>query len=151
MKRILCIIAMVMAVLYLAAGSGVLVFQNLLKPRFLDSEAAMVMTYPASTIAQLLLAGLPCAVLAAVSLAGSHKDSRVLSGVTVAFCSVVLICHSLVSQLLNTVNNSFTARMYGAAYLASLSTVNTLFGYTRILIDAALVLLLISSMMQAKE
>lgn len=140
-----------MAVLYLAAGSGVLVFQNLLKPLFINFDEAMINAYPVSAIAQLILAGLPCAVLAAVNLAGSHKDSRILSGVTVVFCSVVLICHSLVSQILNNINTSVTAMMYGAGYLASLSVVNVMFSFTRILIDAALVLLLISSVMQTKE
>ena len=141
---------MVMAVLYLAAGSGVLVFQNLLNPLFGFGEA-MVRAYPVSAIVQLVLAGLPCAVLATVNLADSHKGSRVLSGTTVVFCSVVLIFHSLVSQMLNNINASAAAKMYGIAYLSSLSTVISMFNYTRILIDAALVLLLISSIMQTRE
>ena len=140
-----------MAVFYLAAGSGVLVFQSLFKPQFINSEAAMVATYPASAVLQLILAGLPCAVLAAVNLAGSYKDSKALSGTTVIFCSVVLILHSPVSQIVNNIHTAAIAKMYGAAYLASLSAVISMFNYTRILIDAALVLLLISSLMQTRE
>ena len=151
MKRILCILSMVMAVLYLAAGSGVLVFQNLFKPQFINYEEAMVATYPASAVLQLILAGLPCAVLAAVNLAGSCKGSKILSGATVIFCSVVLVSHSLVSQIVSNIHTTITARMYGAAYLTSLSTVNLMFNFTRILIDAALVLLLIASMIKTEE
>lgn len=154
MKRILCIIAMVMAVLYLAAGSGVLVFQNPLKSLFWGLKDTMVMTtYPASAIEQLLLVGLPCTVLAALNLAGSHKDSKVLSRITVIFCSVVMIANGLVSAMVYIVDFHIKARIHDnlEVYLPNMSTVNSMFSYTNFFINAALVLLLISSMMQAKE
>lgn len=142
---------MAMAVLYLLIGSGVLIFQDTLKPYFFSYGVEYTKIYPLNAIVQLLLAGLPCTVLAAVNLAGSQKDNRTFPVLAAIYCSTVLIAHSLVIDLISTSETALNATMKGVEYVANLSAVNAMFHWTRIFADAALVLLLISCILHIKE
>lgn len=142
---------MTMAVLYLLIGSSVLIFQDTLKPYFYSYGVEYIKIYPLSAIVQLVLAGLPCTVLAAVNLAGSHRDNRTLPVLAAIYCSTVLIAHSLVIDLISTSETALNTAIKGVEYVANLSAVNAMFDRTRIFADAALVLLLISEVLQIKD
>lgn len=154
MKRIFCVISMAAAILYLLAIGGILVFQNVLVSFFgsiPDTFADSGTVFPVNTMIMLLFAGIPCAVLAAIHLAGSQKDRRILPAATAVYCSVALIFQDLIASVATVLNNMIVARLNGAYYLAKLSVVSTLTTYAGFLIDAGLVFLLISSVMPSKE
>lgn len=154
MKRIFNVLSLAASLLYLLAVGGILVFQNTLASLFLsipDTLGASGTVFPVNTMIRLLFAGVPCAVLAAVHLAGSHRDSRILPAATAVYCSTALILQDLIASVATVFNNMIAARLNGAYYLAKLSAVNNLTGYAGFLIDAGLVFLLISSLFCIKD
>lgn len=148
MKRILSVIAMVAAVLFLMIGTGILFFQDALKSSYFIAE--MITVYPISAVAQLILTGVPCTVLTAINLAGSHAENRGLSLLTCIYCSANLITYDFLFNLVSNAQAMIGGRMNGALYLANLSAVNSMFSQTGILANSALVFLLIVSVMQLK-
>ncbi len=152
MKRIFNVLSLAASLLYLLAVGGILVFQNTLVSFFSgtpDTFAGSGTVFPVNTMILLLVAGIPCAVLAAVSLAGSHNNSRGLTIATAVYCSAVLISKSLLSFIITTGNTMISAHINGASYLAKLAIVNNLTASVGFLLDAGLVFLLIASMKTA--
>lgn len=149
MKRILSVIAMVAAVLFLMIGTGILLFQDALKSSYFIAE--LIFVYPLGAVAQLILTGIPCTVLAAINLAGSHAENRGLSLLTCIYCSANLITHDFLFNLVSNAQVMIGGRMNGTLYLTNLSAVNSMFSQTAILANSALVFLLIVSVMQLEN
>lgn len=151
MKRILSVLAVVSAVLFLITGAGILLLQDALKSSYLSGYENFITVYPINALAQLALTGIPCVVLAAIYLAGSHAESRGFSLLTCIYCSANLIAHSFLLQLISNAHAILGGRLEGAAYLANLSAVNSMFSQTEIFANAALVFLLIVSVTQLEN
>ncbi len=141
--RKLSLVAMISAILYIVLGMGILVFQDLFKPLFLGGGADSIAVYPAGALIQLACVGLPCAVLGAVNLTGSHNGSRLLPLGTAVYSGIVLGFQSLLKTLLNNISTAFAAHLGGTIHLANMSVLIQLFGWIELFSNIALVLLLV--------
>lgn len=136
---------MITAIIYLVVGMGILFFQDAFKPMFMSSSTDYVTIYPASAILRMILVGLPCAVLGAVNLTGSHSSNSYLSLGTAIYSGIVLGLQSFLGTLFSTYDSAIIAHMKGAMYLANLGIMNQLFSWIDLFVNVALVLLLVES------
>lgn len=143
--RKLSLLAMISAVIYLIAGLGILFFQDTFKPLFMGSPADYVTIYPANAILRMITVGLPCAVLGAVNLTGSHSSNSFLPLGTAIYSGIVLGLQSFLGTLFSTYDSAIIAHMKGAMYLANLGIMNQLFSWIDLFVNVALVLLLVES------
>lgn len=145
--RKLSLAAMISAILYLVAGVGILLFQDVFKPMFIGNAGDYVTVYPVDSLLRLALIGLPCAVLGAVNITGSHSKNKILPLGIAIYSGVVLGLQSILGIMFSTVNSVAAARFGGAMYLANLSIVNQLFNWIQVFCNIALVLLLVAGVM----
>lgn len=142
MKKILSIVAIIGAACYLAAGVGILLFQNILKNLVMSGDN-MITVYPLQNVLQLALLGLPCLILGILSLSESAETKMGMDLLLVLYSSIMLVFFASIIEAGARINAMMVARMQGAAALANMSTVSSFFGYIQFLINLSLVMLLI--------
>lgn len=145
--RNLSLAAMTTAIFYLVAGIGILLFQDALKPLFLGS-AEFVTVYPPIALVRLAFVGLPCTILGAINVGGSHSRNRLLPLGIAIYSGFTLGLQSLLGHIFSTLTTATIAHMGGVAYLANLSTVNSMFEFINVFSNVALVLLLVAGVME---
>lgn len=141
--RKLSFAAMIMAILYLLAGIGILVFQNSLKLHYTQG-IQFITIYPIEILLDLALIGLPCAVLGAMNATTRQETNRSLSLATAAYSGIVLGLSSFFRGIVSTFSNMISAHTGGAEYLVNRSCVLQAFNWTAVLANVALVLLLVA-------
>lgn len=135
---------MISAIIYLVAGMGILFFQDTFKPIFMGSPTDYVTIYPANALLRMVLVGLPCAVLGAVNITGSHGQNSFLPLGTAIYSGVVLGLQSFLGTMFSTYYSAIIAHTKGAMYLANWSIMNQLFSWIDLFSSVALVMLLIT-------
>ncbi len=143
MKKILSIVAVLSAAVYLAAGIGLLMFQNVFKPLYIGSYTEWIMVYPIQNILQLVLLGIPCVVLGILAMSESSEKGKGTDLLLVIYSSVMLVGFGLISTVGGMLNTMVIARMQGAEALANMSVVSNLFNWIQLLINLSLVMLLL--------
>ena len=144
MKKGLSIAAVVAGVFYLAAGIGLLVFQNIIKTAMgygYGVETANV--YPLHNVLQLVFMGVPCVVLGGLSMSDSTDNSRGIDMLLIIYSSVMLVLGGLLTAIGSTVNNFVVSRTMGIEGMVSMSVIGAAFTYIQFLINLSLVLLLL--------
>ena len=144
MKKGLSIAAVVAGVFYLAAGIGLLVFQNIIKTAMgygYGVETANV--YPLHNVLQLVFMGVPCVVLGGLSMSDSTDNSRGIDMLLIIYSSVMLVLGGLLTAIGSTVNNFVVSRTMGVEGMVSMSVISAAFTYIQFLINLSLVLLLL--------
>lgn len=142
MKKILSIIAIIGAACYLAAGVGILLFQNTLKNLVMSGDN-MITVYPLQNVLQLALLGLPCPILGILSLSETAETKKGMDLLLILYSSIMLVFFAFLIEAGARINAVMVARMQGAAALANMSAVSSFFGYIQFLINLSLVMLLI--------
>lgn len=137
-------IAMISAIIYLVAGMGILFFQDTFKPIFMGSPTDYVTIYPADALLRMVLVGLPCAVLGAINITGSHSQNSFLHLGTAIYSGIVLGFQSFLGTMFSTYYSAIIAHTKGAMYLANWSIMNQLFSWIDLFSNVALVMLLIT-------
>lgn len=138
---------MISAVIYLVAGMGILFFQDAFKPIFLSSSTDYLTIYPADAILRMVLVGLPCAVLGAVNITGSHSQNSFLPLGTAIYSGIVLGLQNFIGSIFSTFYTTAVAQLRGAMYLANLGIMNRLFSWIELFSNVALVMLLVVGVM----
>ena len=144
MKKGLSIPSVVAGVLYLAAGIGLLVFQNIIKTAMgygYGVETANV--YPLHNVLQLVFMGVPCVVLGGLSMSDSTDNRRGIDMLLIIYSSVMLVLGGLLTAIGSVINNIIVGRTMGVEGLVSMSVISTAFTYIQFLINLSLVLLLL--------
>lgn len=135
---------MISAIIYLVAGMGILFFQDTFKPIFMGSPTDYVTIYPANALLRMVLVGLPCAVLGAVNITGSHSQISFLPLGTAIYSGIILGLQSFLGTMFSTYYSAIIAHTKGAMYLANWSIMNQLFSWIDLFSSVALVMLLIT-------
>lgn len=143
MKKTVSIIAVLSSIIYLAAGAGLLVFQNVFKPLFMGSSAEYIMVYPVQNVLQLIFLGIPCVVLGILSMSESSEGRKGMDLLLVIYSGIMLVGFGLITTFGGMMNNIVIGRMQGAAALANTGVVSSMFGWIQFLINLALVMLLL--------
>lgn len=144
MKKGLSIAAVVAGVFYLAAGIGLLVFQNIIKTAMgygFGMESTNV--YPVHNVLQLVFIGVPCVVLGGLSMSDSTDNRRGIDMLLIIYSSVMLVLGGFLTAIASTINTIIVGRTMGAEGLASMSVISAAFTYIQFLINLSLVLLLL--------
>lgn len=144
MKKGLSIAAVVAGVFYLAAGIGLLVFQNIIKTAMgygFGVESTNV--YPVHNVLQLVFMGVPCVVLGGLSMSDSADNRRGIDMLLIIYSSVMLVLGGLLAAIGSTVNTFVVSRTMGVEGMVSMSTISAAFTYIQFLINLSLVLLLL--------
>lgn len=144
MKKGLSIAAVVAGVFYLAAGIGLLVFQNIIKTAMgygFGVESTNV--YPVHNVLQLVFIGVPCVVLGGLSMSDSTDNRRGIDMLLIIYSSVMLVLGGFLTAIASTINTIIVSRTMGAEGLASMSVISAAFSYIQFLINLSLVLLLL--------
>lgn len=144
MKKGLSIAAVVAGVFYLAAGIGLLVFQNIIKTAMgygFGVESTNV--YPVHNVLQLVFMGVPCVVLGGLSMSDSADNRRGIDMLLIIYSSVMLVLGGFLTAIASTINTIIVGRTMGAEGLASMSVISAAFTYIQFLINLSLVLLLL--------
>lgn len=150
-RQILSIAAAVSATLFIITGIAVLALQRYYIPYFYNYVLPSQLQYgyyPIGATAQLLFTGLPCLMLGFMNLYVKDEDAGRSSLYVMIYCSVILISSSWVNGFLNILHNTVLSAGKGPYYLTGLSIVSSVFSWTRVFANAALVCLLIASVMQ---
>lgn len=143
MKKIVSIIAVLSSAVYLAAGAGLLVFQNVFKPLFMGGSAEYITVYPVQNVLQLIFLGIPCVALGILSLSESSENRKGMDLLLVIYSGIMLVGFGLITTFGGMMNNIVIGRMQGAAALANTGVVSSMFGWIQFLINLALVMLLL--------
>lgn len=146
MKKVLSITAAVVGASYLAAGIGILVFQDIIKAAMgygVGYGFEIENVYPVHNILQLVIMGIPCVALGFLSMSDSSVNRRGIDMLLVVYSSVMLVLGEILVTIGNGINNVIVARTMGAEGLANMSIISAAFGYIRCLINLSLVLLLL--------
>lgn len=146
-RQVLSIAAAVSAILFIITGIAVLALQRFYLAPYIPTSQLQSGYYPIVATVQLLFIGLPCLMLGFLSLYVKDEDERNWSLYIMIYCSVILISKDALNGILKGLHN-YLSREMGTNYLVGLSMVNSVFSYTRIFANAALVCLLIASVMQ---
>ena len=144
MKKGLSIAAVVAGIFYVAAGIGLLVFQNIIKTAMgygYGMETTNV--YPLHNVLQLVLMGVPCVVLGGLSMSDSTENRRGMDILLIIYSSVMLVLGGIFTALGSIIDNIIASRTMGVEGLASMSVVSAAFSYIQFLINLSLVLLLL--------
>ncbi len=141
MKKVFSIIAVIGAAGYVAAGIGILLFQEVLKKLLTSGENITV--YPLQNVLHLVLVGIPCLILGIASLSEHTGAKRGMNLLLVIYTGIMLVSSDWMIWAGTLINNMFVARMQGAAVLANTSMVNSFFNGIQFLIKLSLVMLLI--------
>lgn len=144
MKKALSITAAVAGASYLAAGIGVLVFQDIIGAAMYGMDIdGFANVYPMHNILQLAVMGIPCVALGVLSMSDSMDNGRGMDKLLVIYSSVMLVLGELLFTIGSVIDTIIAARIMGAQSLASMSIVSSVFGYIHFLINLSLVLLLL--------
>lgn len=143
MKKIFTIVAVLSAGVYLAAGIGLLVFQNMFKGLYLGNSTDWINVYPVQNVLQLVFLGIPCLVLGIVAVSEYAEGKKGVDLLLVIYSSVMLVGFGLIASLGGMMNNVWVGRMNGVTALANISAVNSMFGFIEFLSDLSLVMLLL--------
>lgn len=144
MKKALSITAAVAGASYLAAGIGVLVFQDIIGAAMYGMDIdGFANVYPMHNILQLAVMGIPCVTLGILSMSDSMDNGRGMDKLLVIYSSVMLVLGELLFTIGNVIDTIIVARTMGSQSLASMSIVSSTFGYIHFLINLSLVLLLL--------
>lgn len=143
MKKTVSIIAVLSSIIYLAAGAGLLVFQNVFKPLFMSSSAEYITVYPVQDILQLVLLGIPCVVLGILSLSESSESRKGMELLLVIYSGIMLVTFGQIMTLGSMINSTMIGRLQGVAALVNMSAVSSMFSWIQFLINLALVMLLL--------
>lgn len=144
MKKGLSIAAVVAGVFYLAAGIGLLVFQNIIKTAMgygYGVETANV--YPLHNVLQLVFMGVPCVVLGGLSMSDSTDNRRGIDMLLIIYSSVMLVLGGIFTAIGSTINTFVISRTMGIESIVSMSVISAAFTYIQFLINLSLVLLLL--------
>lgn len=144
MKKGLSIAAVVAGVFYLAAGIGLLVFQNIIKTAMgygYGVETANV--YPLHNVLQLVFMGVPCVVLGGLSMSDSTDNRRGIDMLLIIYSSVMLVLGGVLTAIGSAFNTFVVSRTIGVEGMVSMSVVSAAFTYIQFLINLSLVLLLL--------
>ncbi len=141
--RKLSFAAMIMAILYLLAGIGILVFQNSLKLHYAQN-INFITVYPLEILLDLALIGLPCAVLGAMNAISRPENNRSLCLATAIYSGIVLGLSCFFRSVISSFSTMISARTGGAEYLVNRSCVLQEFSWTAVFANVALVLLLVA-------
>ncbi|MDE6674048.1 MAG: hypothetical protein K2K19_04435, partial [Acetatifactor sp.] len=121
MKKGLSIAAVAAGVFYLAAGIGLLVFQNTIKTAMgygYGIETANV--YPLHNVLQLVFMGVPCVVLGGLSMSDSTENRRGIDILLIIYSSVMLVLGEIFTAIGSVVDNIIASRTMGVEGLASM-------------------------------
>lgn len=151
MKKILSIMAVAAGALYLAAGVGLLVFQDVFKTGIMGYISEPVKVYPVQNVLELAVMGIPCVVLGVLAMSDSSAGRRGLDLLLTVYSSIMLVLGGVLTIIGSMVNNIIVARTQGAEGLANMSIVSTCFGFIRFLIDLSLVMLLLRGALSLGE
>lgn len=144
MKKGLSIAAVVAGVFYLAAGIGLLVFQNIIKTAIgYGNGVETVNAYPLHNVLQLVFMGVPCVVLGGLSMSDSTDNRRGMDVLLIIYSSVMLVLGGLLTAIGSTVNTFVVSRTMGVETMVSMSVISAAFTYIQFLINLSLVLLLL--------
>ncbi|MCM1112819.1 MAG: hypothetical protein NC399_06150 [Muribaculum sp.] len=149
MKKGLPIVVVAMAVLFIAAGAGVLLLQDSYLYYYVP-DTPWHNYYPLGAVVQLLFAGIPCLVFGALDLIRGESCGKALWLSATVYSCVVLIVYDVLGTICSRIQLMAAVRK-GASYVAGLSAVTSAFAQTRIFANAALVFLLILSVLRAAE
>lgn len=144
MKKGLSIAAVAAGVFYVAAGIGLLVFQNIIKTAMgygYGMETTNV--YPLHNVLQLVFMGVPCVVLGGLSMSDSTENRRGIDILLIIYSSVMLVLGEIFTAIGSIIDNIIASRTMGVEGLASMSVVSAAFSYIQFLINLSLVLLLL--------
>lgn len=149
-KRGLSIAVIAMAALFLIAGTAVLLMQHSYLSYYLP-DTTPYNYYPLGVIAQLFFTGIPCLVFGVLDLVRRDSEKGNLWLFVTVYCSVILITHNVLGTIFDRVQMTIGARINGAPYVAGFSVVTSAFSQVRIFANAALVFLLILSVLRIAE
>lgn len=149
-KRGLSIAVIAMAALFLVAGTAVLLLQHSYLSYYLP-DTKPYNYYPLGAIAQLLFTGIPCLVFGVFDLVRRDSKGGKLWLFVTVYCSVILITHNVLGTVFDRVQVMIGARINSASYVAGFGVVTSAFSQVRIFANAALVFLLILSVLRIAE
>ena len=146
MKKILSILATIAGITYVAAGIGLLAFQNVVKTTMgygTDCGLNSINVYPVGNMLELALLGIPCVVLGVLSMAETSEHKKGVNLLLIIYSSVMLVLAGLLTNVASFVNNFIISRTLGVEGLANVNIVSAAFSWIRSLINLSLVLLLL--------
>ena len=152
MKKGLSIAAVTAGVFYLAAGIGLLVFQNIIKTAMgygYGLETANI--YPLHNVLQLVFMGVPCVVLGGLSMSDSTDNRRGMDMLLIIYSSVMLALGGTLIAIGSTIDSIIVSRTMGVEGLASMGVISAAFTYIQFLINLSLVLLLLRGALELGE
>lgn len=150
MKKGLSIAAVAAGVFYLAAGIGLLVFQNIIKTAMgYGLETANI--YPLHNVLQLVFMGVPCVVLGGLSMSDSTDNRRGIDMLLIIYSSVMLALGGTLIAIGSTIDSIIVSRTMGVEGLASMGVISAAFTYIQFLINLSLVLLLLRGALELGE
>lgn len=142
-KKILSVTATIIAAIYLAAGIALLIFQDVIKPIYMNHFEDVMKVYPIQNILQLLLVGIPCLALGVLSIsenAGAGKNADLL---LIVYSSLMLVLEGPLVRIGTGINNAIAASSQGMQGLVNTNIVSDCFSGIHFLISLSLVLLLL--------
>lgn len=146
MKKILSILATIAGASYLAAGVGLLAFQNVIKTAMgygTGYDINLVNVYPVQNVLELALMGVPCVVLGILSMSESSDSKREVNLLMVVYSGIMLVLNGLLAPIGSFINNTIVSNTMGVEGIVNMSVVSAAFGWIDFLINLSLVLLLL--------
>lgn len=143
MQKVLSITAVAAGALYLAAGIGLLAFQDIVKTVIMGYEMETLNVYPVHNVLGLVIMGVPCMALGILSMSDSLDNRRATDMLLVIYSSVMLVLGEMLITIGNSINNIIIGTTKGVEGLANMSMVSAAFSYIQFLITLSLVLLLL--------
>ncbi len=146
MKKILSILATIMGALYLAAGIGLLVFQDVVKAVIgygADQGFDMPNVYPVQNVLELVLLGIPCVVLGILSMSESSDHKRKVDLLLVIYSGAMLVLGGALATIGGFLSNWIVSRTMGVEGIVGMSIISGAFNWIHFLINLSLVLLLL--------
>ncbi len=146
MKKILSILATVAGAAYLAAGVGLLAFQNLIKTAMgygVGYDINTVNVYPVQNVLELVLMGVPCVVLGILSMSESSDYKKGVDLLLIIYSGIMLTLNGLLTPVGSFLNNMIVSNTMGVEGMVNMSIVSAAFGWIHFLINLSLILLLL--------
>lgn len=154
MKKILSILATITGAFYLAAGIGLLVFQNTIKELMGYSASQgveLINVYPIQILLELALLGIPCVVLGILSMSESAESNKNLNLLMAIYSGVMLVVSGLLANIGRFISNYTASRFMGVEGMVNISLVTAAFGWIEFMSSLSLVLLLVRSVFSLGE
>lgn len=148
MKKILSILATITGAFYLAAGIGLLVFQNTIKEIMGYSAVQgveLINVYPIQILLELALLGFPCVVLGILSMSESAESNKNLNLLMAIYSGVMLVVGGLLANIGGLISNYTASKFMGVEGMVNISLVTAAFGWIEFMSSLSLVLLLVRS------